>query len=74
MPLWISASSVSKLFQQPFRSSTRSHNVPKLDSSRDTLNSKLVTTSLNLPWVAPFSLNYAHVQKHQLRQSQELQP
>ncbi|PON39188.1 hypothetical protein PanWU01x14_306990 [Parasponia andersonii] len=54
MPLWISASSVSKLSQRPSRSSTCTPNMPKLDSSRDTLVSKLVIISLDLPQVVPF--------------------
>ncbi|PON50825.1 hypothetical protein PanWU01x14_220620 [Parasponia andersonii] len=54
MPLWIFVSSVSKLSQRLSRSSTHSPNVPKLDSSQDTLAFKLVSTSLDLPRVAPF--------------------
>ncbi|PON36647.1 hypothetical protein PanWU01x14_326530 [Parasponia andersonii] len=54
MPLWMSVSSVSKPSQQLSRSSTCSPNVPKLDSSWSTLASKLVTTSLDLLWIAPF--------------------
>ncbi|PON55911.1 hypothetical protein PanWU01x14_184830 [Parasponia andersonii] len=59
--LWIFASSVSKPSQRLSRSSTHLPNVPKLDSSRDTLVFKLVITSLDLPWVAPFLLYHAQI-------------
>ncbi|PON77794.1 hypothetical protein PanWU01x14_025500, partial [Parasponia andersonii] len=49
MSLWISISSVSKPSQHPSRSSTHSPNESKLDSSQDTLVSKIVTMSLDLP-------------------------